>query len=131
TWLEEAVSNDITLEQAYASAKKMTLHEDADVKYKGFKERITGVQAVAKEWITKYEEMLKVWEKQAETAAKVSAAISAKPGESGGSEMKLEDLEKHLDVLKQMFIEKEKMMKGLSMEAAQAAVQETAEPPAA
>ena len=49
---------------------------------------------------------------QADTAAKVTAAISAKPAEEGAPapEMKLEDLEKHLDALKQMFIEKQKMM---------------------
>ena len=42
----------------------------------------------------------------------VQAAISSKPSAEGG-EMKLEDLEKHLDLLKQMFIEKQKMMEGL------------------
>jgi hypothetical protein len=56
-----------------------------------------------------------VWKKQAETAAKVTAAIGAKP-EAGAPEMKLEDLEKHLDALKQMFIEKQKMMDNLDKE---------------
>ena len=42
----------------------------------------------------------------------VQAAISSKPSADGG-EMKLEDLEKHLDMLKQMFIEKQKMMEQL------------------
>lgn len=45
----------------------------------------------------------------AETAEKVTAAISAPQN----SEMKLEDLEAHLNALKQMFIDKQKMMEGI------------------
>ena len=44
------------------------------------------------------------------TADKVTAAISA----PAASEMKLEDLEAHLNSLKQMFIEKQKMMDGMN-----------------
>ncbi len=46
----------------------------------------------------------------------VTAAIAAGPdagGGGGGGEMKLEDLEKHLESLKAMFIEKQKMMEQL------------------
>uniref|UniRef100_A0A0K2U2D0 Uncharacterized protein n=2 Tax=Lepeophtheirus salmonis TaxID=72036 RepID=A0A0K2U2D0_LEPSM len=133
-WLADAESLDNILEQSNESAKKMTLHEDSDVKYKALKERLAAVLVIAKEWIEKYDGMIKVWDKQAETAAKVSAAISSKPGDGSGSEMKLEDLEKHLDSLKLMFIEKQKMMEGLSQEAANAAILESKEeavPPAA
>ena len=47
----------------------------------------------------------------------VQAAIASKPS-ADGQEMKLEDLEKHLDLLKQMFIEKQKMMEQLQGDSA-------------
>ena len=58
--------------------------------------------------------MVEVWKKQAETAEKVTAAIAAKPDPgSGAPTMKLEDLEGHLNALKEMFIQKQKMMEEL------------------
>jgi len=116
TWLAEATSMKATLDEANAAAQKMTLHKDADEKYAALTKRWTEVEATAKDWIDKYEKMVAVWQKQADTAAKVTAAIAAKPGGEDGApapEMKLEDLEKHLDALKQMFIEKQKMMEQL------------------
>ena len=71
--------------------------------------------------------MAEVWKKQTETAAKVTAAIASKPS-AGEPEMKLEDLEKHLDALKQMFIEKQKMMENLDKETAAAPAAPAAEP---
>ena len=47
----------------------------------------------------------------------MQAAIASKPS-ADGQEMKLEDLEKHLDLLKQMFIEKQKMMEQLQGDSA-------------
>jgi hypothetical protein len=73
--------------------------------------------------------MVEVWQKQADTAAKVTAAIAAKP-EAGQAEMKLEDLEKHLDALKQMFIEKQKMMDSLNTAPAPAAAEPAPAAPA-
>lgn len=93
----------------------MTLHDDCDAKTAAFTKRWVVIDATSKEWIDKLTKMVDVWKKQAETAAKVTAAIAAKP-EAGGAEMKLEDLEKHLDALKQMFIEKQKMMENLDKE---------------
>jgi len=115
TWLDEAHAMKGILDEANAAAQKMTLHKDADEKYAAFCKRYVVIEATAKDWIDKYEKMVAVWQKQADTAAKVTAAISAKPAEEGAPapEMKLEDLEKHLDALKQMFIEKQKMMEQL------------------
>ena len=102
------------LETSNESAQKMTSHADADAKYAAYKKRWEVIDATAKDWIVKYEKMVEVWKKQAETAEKVTAAISAKPNPNaeGGPapEMKLEDLEKHLNALKEMFIQKQKMM---------------------
>ena len=104
------------LEEANNAAKQMTLHEDADAKYAAFVKRWEVIDKTSKEWIDKLEKMTEVWKKQAETARKVSTAIAATP-EAGAPAMKLEDLEKHLDALKQMFIEKQKMMDNLDKEA--------------
>jgi len=123
-WLEEAKAMKHTLDEANAAAQKMTLHKDADEKYEAFTKRWVVIEATAKDWIDKYEKMVAVWQKQADTAAKVTAAIAAKPGGEGGApapEMKLEDLEKHLDALKQMFIEKQKMMEQMEKATAPAA----------
>ena len=110
-----------TLEEANAAAQKMTLHEDADIKYAAYTKRLAVIDATSKDWIAKMEKMVEVWQKQADTAAKVSAAIASKPSEGGGGgEMKLEELEKHLDALKAMFIEKQKMMDNLDKETAPA-----------
>ena len=63
------------LEISKESAQKMTSHADADAKYDAFKKRWVVIDATAKDWIGKYEKMVDVWAKQAETAAKVTAAI--------------------------------------------------------
>lgn len=104
------------LESSNESAQNMTSHADADAKYAAYKKRWEVIDVTAKDWIVKYEKMVEVWKKQAETAAKVTEAISAKPSNADGGpapEMKLEDLEKHLDALKDMFIQKQKMMEEL------------------
>jgi len=118
-WQADAVSMKATLEEANQAAAKMTLHEDADAKYAAFVKRWVVIDAASKEWIDKLQKMVEVWKKQADTAAKVTAAIAQKPADGQG-EMKLEDLEKHLDALKQMFIEKQKMMDNLDKESAPA-----------
>jgi len=79
--------------------------------------------------------MVEVWKKQAETAAKVTAAIAAPKGDpekgGGGGEMKLEDLEGHLNALKEMFIQKQKMMEELENVTADGAAPAAADPAAA
>jgi hypothetical protein len=111
-WKKEAEELNAVLEESYKQAQKMTLHDDADTKYAAYKKRWVVVDETAKDWMDKLQAMVGVWQKQAETVEKVQAAIASKPSADGG-EMKLEDLEKHLDLLKQMFIEKQKMMEQL------------------
>ena len=125
-WQEDAVTMKKVIDEANAAAQKMTLHEDADAKYAAFCKRWVVIDATSKEWIGKLDKMVEVWKKQADTAAKVTAAIAAKPSEGGGGEMKIEDLEKHLDALKLMFIEKQKMMENLDKESPPAAAVEPA-----
>jgi len=108
-WQEETAEMNKVLEHCNSEAQKMTSHADADSKYAAYKKRIVVIEATCKDWISKYEKMVVVWKKQAETADKVTAAIGAKP-EGDAAPMKLEDLEGHLNALKEMFIEKQKMM---------------------
>ena len=63
------------------------------------------------DWIGKYEKMVVVWKKQAETADKVTASLST--SDPDAPPMKLEDLKGHLNALKEMFIQKQKMMDDL------------------
>lgn len=101
------------LDDSNTAAQKMTLHDEPDLKHAICIRQWEAIDKTAEEWISKLNSMVLVWQKQAETAQKVTAAIAANPDDQSSGEMKLEDLEKHLDSLRQMFIEKQKMMEEL------------------
>lgn len=101
------------LDDGYEKAKKMTSHDEPDQTYASSMKKWSEIESTCKEWISKLESMVTVWQKQAETAQKVTAAIAATPNDASTSEMKLEDLEEHLNSLRQMFIDKQKMMEDL------------------
>jgi len=103
---EDCASMKKSIDDGIASAQKMTLHDEADKQYAVSVKRWTDVNKMSGDWIKRMEGLVDMWQKQAATADKVTAAISA----PANSEMKLEDLETHLNSLKQMFIEKQKMM---------------------
>jgi len=109
-WKDEAESMKKVIDNGNQAANKMTMHDDADKVYAANCKKWEGVSAAIKDWITKMEALVKMWESQAATADKVTAAISA----PAASDMKLEDLEAHLNSLKQMFIEKQKMMESMN-----------------
>jgi len=109
-WQEESEKMKKTLDNGNEAAHKMTMHEEADRVYAANCKKWEAVSASIKDWITKMEAIVKTWESQAATADKVTAALSA----PAASDMKLEDLEAHLNSLKQMFIEKQKMMDSLN-----------------
>jgi len=60
------------LEESYKAAQKMTLHDDADLKYAAYKKRWDVIDATTKDWVAKLESMVEVWKKQTETVEKVS-----------------------------------------------------------
>ena len=101
------------IDDGYEKAKKMTSHDEPDQTYASSIKKWSDIEKTCTEWITKLESMVAVWQKQAETAQKVTAAIAATPNDNSSSEMKLEDLEAHLNSLRQMFIDKQKMMEDL------------------
>lgn len=109
-WQEETEKMKKIIDGGNEAAHKMSMHDEADRVYAANCKKWEAVAAAIKDWITKMEALVKMWESQAATADKVTAAISA----PAASEMKLEDLEAHLNSLKQMFIEKQKMMDGMN-----------------
>lgn len=82
-WKEEAENMNKVLMDAHSSAQKMTVHDDPDAKHATFMKRWEVIDATAKNWIEQLQSMVDVWQKQAETAAKVTAAIAAKPDQEG------------------------------------------------
>jgi len=109
-WKAESEAIKTVLDNGNASAQKMTTHGEADKVYAANIKRWEAVDKAIKEWITKMEALVKMWEDQAATADKVTNAIS----DPSASDMKLEDLEAHLNSLKEMFIQKQKMMDGMN-----------------
>jgi len=103
-----------TLDNGNTAAQKMTTHGEADKTYAENIKKWELVDRAIKEWKAKMEALVKMWEEQAATADKVTNAIS----DPSASDMKLEDLEAHLNSLKAMFIEKQKMMDAMNQPAA-------------
>merc|ERR1719233_1887854 len=114
-WQAAADKMKSTIDKGNEAAHKMSSHAEADKTYAANCKRWEAVVGSIKDWITKMEALVKMWESQAATADKVSAALST----PAASDMKLEDLEAHLNSLKQMFIEKQKMMDGMNPSALQ------------
>jgi len=110
TWQAESTNIKQVLDNGNAAAHKMTMHDEADKLYAENVSRWETVDKSIKDWITKMESLVKMWTDQAATADKVTAALA----DPTASDMKLEDLEAHLNSLKQMFIEKQKMMDGMN-----------------
>lgn len=109
-WQTESASMKQVLDNGNAAAQKMTMHDEADKTYAENVKKWEAVDKCIKDWITKMEALVKTWTDQAATADKVTAALA----DPAASDMKLEDLEAHLNSLKQMFIEKQKMMDGMN-----------------
>jgi len=109
-WQAAADKMKSTIDKGNEAAHKMSSHAEADKTYAANCKRWEAVVGAIKDWISKMEALVKMWESQAATADKVSAALST----PAASDMKLEDLEAHLNSLKQMFIEKQKMMDGMN-----------------
>jgi len=109
-WKTDAEKMKKILDNGNAAAKKMSMHDEADRQYAANCKKWEAVDSAVKDWITKMQALVKMWEDQAATADKVTAAMSA----PAASDMKLEDLEAHLNSLKSMFIEKQKMMESMN-----------------
>jgi len=113
-WQEESQSMKTVIDNGNAAAQKMATHGEADRVYAENTKRWEVVDKAIKDWVGKMVALIKMWDEQAATADKVTHALS----DAGGSDMKIEDLEEHLNKMKTMFIEKQKMMDNMNLPAA-------------
>lgn len=114
SWQAESAKMKQTLDNGNAAAQKMSTHGEADKTYAENVKRWDVVDKCIKDWIVKMEALIKMWTDQAATADKVTAALA----DPTASDMKIEDLEAHLNSLKAMFIEKQKMMDAMNAKTA-------------
>jgi len=103
------------LEEAAASAQKMTSHQEADLKVAAFKERWTVVHECFKEWVARMTTLVECWNKLDGNVGELSSWVATKDSAApeGGSEISIEKLETQLNTLKTMFAEKQKLVSDL------------------
>merc|ERR1712154_356952 len=135
---EECEAKLKILEEAAASAQKMTTHADSDEKVDGYKERWVKVHEISKEWVARMTTLVECWNKLDGNVGELSTWIGKKDSAApeGQSELSIEKLETQLNTLKTMFAEKQKLVADLEVYGAGGAapVPETeaaAAPPAA
>ena len=66
------------LEEAAASAQKMTSHQEADVKVAAFKERWTVVHECFKEWVARMTTLVECWNKLDGNVGELSSWVATK-----------------------------------------------------
>jgi len=112
---DEAEAKMRVLEEASASANKMTSHKEADVKVEGFKVRWEVVYVVFKEWVARMTTLVECWNKLDGNVGELSSWVSTKDSSApdGSSEISIEKLETQLNTLKSMFAEKQKLVSDL------------------
>jgi len=112
---DEAEAKLKVLEDAAASAQKMTSHQEADIKVAAFKERWTVVHECFKEWVARMTTLVECWNKLDGNVGELSSWVATKDSAApeGGSEISIEKLETQLNTLKTMFAEKQKLVSDL------------------
>merc|ERR1719260_250727 len=112
---DEAEAKLKVLEEAAASAQKMTSHQEADIKVVAFKERWTVVHECFKEWVARMTTLVECWNKLDGNVGELSSWVATKDSAApeGGSEISIEKLETQLNTLKTMFAEKQKLVSDL------------------
>jgi len=112
---DEAEAKLKVLEEAAASAQKMTSHQEADIKVAAFKERWTVVHECFKEWVARMTTLVECWNKLDGNVGELSSWVATKDSAApeGGSEISIEKLETQLNTLKTMFAEKQKLVSDL------------------
>merc|ERR1719260_369889 len=112
---DEAEAKLKVLEEAAASAQKMTSHQEADIKVVAFKERWTVVHECFKEWVARMTTLVECWNKLDGNVGELSSWVNTKDSSApdGGSEISIEKLETQLNTLKSMFAEKQQLVADL------------------
>ena len=103
------------MEEAAASAQKMTTHADSDEKVEAYKERWVKVHEISKEWVARMTTLVECWNKLDGNVGELSSWVATKDSAApeGGSEISIEKLESQLNTLKTMFAEKQKLVSDL------------------
>jgi len=133
---EECEAKLKVLEEAAASAQKMTTHDDSDEKVEGYKERWVKTHEISKEWVARMTTLVECWNKLDGNVGELSSWVNTKDSAApeGKSEISIEKLESQLNTLKTMFAEKQKLVADLEAYGAgggaPAAPAEAAAPPA-
>merc|ERR1711970_426380 len=109
---DNAEAKLMVLEEAAASAQKMTSHQEADIKVAAFKERWTVVHECFKEWVARMTTLVECWNKLDGNVGELSSWVATKDSAApeGGSEISIEKLETQLNTLKTMFAEKQQLV---------------------
>merc|ERR1712038_2187740 len=114
---DECESKMKVLEEAAASAGKMSCHNDADAKVTELKGRWAQVYGTAKEWVDKMTTLVECWNNLEgnvdELSSWVSSEGSAKDVKGEDADISIEKLEGQLNNLKIMFAEKQKLVSDL------------------
>lgn len=105
---EECEARLKVLEEAAASAQRMTSHGDADGTVGAFKERWTAVHETSKEWVARMTTLVECWNKLDGNVGELSSWVQQKDSAApeGQSEISIEKLELQLNTLKTMFAER-------------------------
>jgi len=103
------------LEEAAASAQKMTTHADSDEKVEAYKERWVKVHEISKEWVARMTTLVECWNKLDGNVGELSSWVNKQDSAApeGKSELSIEKLETQLNTLKTMFAEKQKLVADL------------------
>merc|ERR1712165_315254 len=112
---EECEAKLKILEEAAASAQKMTTHDDSDEKVQGYKERWVKAHEISKEWVARMTTLVECWNKLDGNVGELSSWVNTKDSAApeGKSEISIEKLESQLNTLKTMFAEKQKLVADL------------------
>merc|ERR1711983_187338 len=114
---EECEAKLKILEEAAASAQKMTTHADSDEKVDAYKERWVKVHEISKEWVARMTTLVECWNKLDGNVGELSSWVEKKDSAApeGKSELSIEKLETQLNTLKTMFAEKQKLVADLEV----------------
>jgi len=127
---EECEAKLKILEEAAASAQKMTTHDDSDEKVQGYKERWVKAHEISKEWVARMTTLVECWNKLDGNVGELSSWVNTKDSAApeGKSEISIEKLETQLNTLKTMFAEKQKLVADLEVYGAGGGAPAAAEP---
>jgi len=114
---EECEAKLKILEEAAASAQKMTTHQDSDEKIGGYKDRWVKAHEISKEWVARMTTLVECWNKLDGNVGELSSWVAQKDSAApdGKSEISIEKLESQLNTLKTMFAEKQKLVADLEV----------------